>query len=123
MLKRQCRWFFLAVICFLIATFLTATGNLQAENNQVENRQVRKIKKTSGLPYCTKLNINKVSTWIYDNGDSDIDPSSISGFTYPKGSGKTVVFESGLIWGAKVNGQTRIGGSTYTHGLQPGKIV
>ncbi len=48
-----------------------------------------------------------------------------SGFVFPKGSGKTPIYESGLLWGAKVgtDPQPRVGGSAYRSGLQSGKIL
>ena len=71
------------------------------------------------------MNINNVSTLIYNDGNSDIDPSGNSGAIFPKGSGKAAVFESGLLWGAKIAGdpQVRVGGSAYRQGFQPGKIL
>ena len=82
-----------------------------------------KLKKTSSLEHRTKFNINNISTWIYNNGDADIRPDGNSGFEYPKGSGKAAIFESGFVWGGKVNGKILVGGSTYSQGLQPGKIL
>ena len=82
--------------------------------------------KTTGNPVVTFININNISTPIRNNGISDINVAqTLAGFTYPKGSGKTAVFESGLLWGAKVAGdpQVRVGGSEYKSGLQPGKLL
>lgn len=106
-----------------ILPLMICLGMLALSVARAEGWGVKQLRKTNGLPNHTKLNINRVSTWIYNNGDSDLDPSANSGFTYPKGSGLTAVFESGLVWGAKVNGVTQVGGSTYNHGVQPGKIL
>lgn len=83
------------------------------------------LNKPQGNPVRTFLNINNLSTQIYNDGNSDITPDGNSGLVFPKGSGKTAVFESGLLWGAKVAGdaQVRVGGSAYRQGLQPGKII
>ena len=81
-----------------------------------------KLKKTTYLTHSTKFNINNISTWIYNNGDADIRPDGNSGFEYPKGSHKAAIFESGFVWGGKINGKILVGGSTYSQGLQPGKI-
>lgn len=86
------------------------------------------LRKTTGTPARTNLNINRISTPFVNNGDSDLDASGNSGFEYPLGSGKTAFFESGLIWGCVLDGVTsddsiRVGGSAYRHGLQPGKIL
>ncbi len=79
-----------------------------------------------GDPVRAYLNLNNISTIFKNDGISDIDAfQSNSGFVYPKGSGKTAVFTSGLIWGAFVPGdpQVRVGGTTYRTGLQGGKII
>jgi len=82
------------------------------------------LKKTNGLPNWTKLNINNISTYFRNNGDSDLDNNSQSGFVYPKGSGKTCFFQSGFLWGAKINGaEVKVGGSAYSSGMQPGRIL
>jgi hypothetical protein len=78
-----------------------------------------------GFPIRAHLNLNNISTIFKNTGISDIDPSQVaSGFVYPFGSGKTAVYVSGLIWGAKIVGdpQVRVGGSTYREGLQCGWI-
>jgi hypothetical protein len=83
------------------------------------------LKKTLGSPVKTFLNINNISTQLYNDGDGDITADGNSGLVFPKGSGKTAVFESGFLWGAQVAGdpQVRVGGSTYGSGLQSGKII
>ncbi len=70
--------------------------------------------------------MNNISTVFRNNGISDIDAAQQnSGFKYPKETGKTAVFASGLIWGVKIAGdpQVRVGGSAYDTGLQGGKII
>ena len=83
------------------------------------------LNKTQGNPVRTFLNINNISTQIYNDGNSDITPDGNSGVIFPKGSGKTAVFESGLLWGVQIPGdpQVRVGGSAYRQGLQSGKIL
>jgi hypothetical protein len=92
---------------------------------RAEGESKGKAAKVTGTPVRTYLNINNLSTQIYNDGNSDIDPSGNSGLIYPKGSNKGAVFESGFIWGALVPGdpQPRVGGSTYRQGLQPGAVV
>lgn len=87
--------------------------------NKISNR----LTANNNITY-TKLNINNISTYYYNNGDTDINPRSNSGFVFPKNSGKTAIFESGLVWGTKIAGDTipRVCGSTYGSGLQPGII-
>lgn len=74
----------------------------------------------------TFLNINNISTPLRSNGTADINvQQNNSGLVFPKGSGKSPIYESGLLWGAKVGAdpQPRVGGSSYSSGLQAGKII
>jgi hypothetical protein len=98
-----------AIISFFLFPFLSAQKN--------DNPQL-------GLPIRAYLNLNNISTIFENTGISDINMDGNSGFKYPKETGKTAVFESGLIWGVKIEGdpQVRVGGSTYREGLQGGWI-
>lgn len=78
---------------------------------------------TADANIYSKFNINQISTFIYNDGRADIGDYGNSGLVYPKGSRCTAVFQSGLLWGGKVNGQIRTGGSAYRTGLMPGKIL
>jgi hypothetical protein len=71
----------------------------------------------------SKFNINQISTYIFNNGWADQNLNGNSSFVYPKGTNGTAIFQSGLVWGGKVDGQIRTGGSTYYSGLRPGKIL
>lgn len=86
-----------------------------------------KVSEITGLPVRTRLNANYISTVLRNNGISDIDAEEDnSGFVYPKGSGKTAVFQSGFIWGGIVASDStnpKLGGSQYISVLQPGKII
>ena len=83
----------------------------------------KKLQKQNTEVHFTHFNINNISTYVYNNGDADISPTGNSGFIYPKGEHKAAVFESGLVWDATINGEIRVGGSTYNQGLRPGKIL
>ena len=108
-----------SLFVFLILVFTAMQVGAEGEMNG----KATKLSKVLGSPSRTHFNINNVSTWIYNNGDSDIRPDGNSGFEFPKGSGLTAVFESGFVWGATVNGEKRVGGSTYEQGLLPGSVL
>lgn len=108
-----------SLFVFLILVFTAMQVGAEGEMNG----KATKLSKVMGSPSRTHFNINNVSTWIYNNGDSDIRPDGNSGFEFPKGSGLTAVFESGFVWGATVNGEKRVGGSTYEQGLLPGSVL
>jgi hypothetical protein len=99
---------------------LSITPFILAQNKYPDNKSV------SGSPEHTFLNLNNISTFFTNTGKSDFDEiEQHSGFKYPKETGKTAVFMSGLIWGVKIpnDPQVRVGGSTYITGLQGGKIL
>lgn len=83
----------------------------------------KSLRKTEGVPSYTRFNINNISTFIKNDGESDINPNGNSGFTFPKGSNKQAIFQAGFLWGGIVNGQKRVGGSVYRQGTVPGKIL
>ncbi|MGE5497266.1 MAG: hypothetical protein ACM3Q2_04315, partial [Syntrophothermus sp.] len=105
----------LAVSIFT-AVFFT---NINAEGGGGKSN----LKKSDGTPSYARFNINNISTFFYSDGISDINLQQNSGFTFPKGSGKTAVFQTGFVWGGKVNNQVRVGGFTYKSGVQPGRII
>lgn len=80
-------------------------------------------KLTTYTPRYSKFNINKISTYVYNNGEADIDRSSNSGFEFPIGTDHYAVYKSGLLWGAKISGKIYSGGSAYNSGLSPGRIL
>jgi hypothetical protein len=87
-----------------------------------DNKNSKSVKKPAGQPQTYKLNINNISTYIYATAETDIDGSN-PGMEWPKGSNKHPVYQSGFLWGADVNGQIRVGGTTYNSGLLPGAIL
>lgn len=102
------------IICSVISNLFAEGNKIKGENNSFK----------SGTNFSTvKFNINNVSTYFSNNGASDLDPDGNAGFVFPKGSSKAVFYESGLVWGAKVDESIRVGGSTYNHGLQGGRIL
>ncbi|MCK9210149.1 MAG: hypothetical protein M0P61_04850 [Ignavibacteriaceae bacterium] len=111
------------LLVFLMSILILAPAELQAEGNKKDGGN--KLNKTNAQTASTYLDINNISSFFYNNGISDIASSGNSGFVYPKGSGRTAVFTSGLLWGAKVAGFTdpRVGGTAYRTGLVPGKVL
>ena len=102
---------------FLLGIVAFAKDGSKDKNNNI-NKSLDQIARTY-------LDINQISTQFYNNGISDLDASGNAGLVYPKGSGKTACFTSGLLWGGKITGEAtpRVGGSAYRTGLQPGAIL
>jgi len=106
-------------LVFLLLIFsMLISGSVMAK----DNKNSKSVKKPAGQPQTYKLNINNISTFIYANGETDIDGSN-PGMEWPKGSNKHPVYQSGFLWGADVNGQIRVGGTTFNSGLLPGAIL
>ncbi len=64
--------------------------------------------------------------WIGNNGMGSHNPiTDDAGFYWPGGEDAklSAIFADGLIWGANVEGEIRVNGSTYRYGLQAGKII
>ncbi|MBU2494445.1 MAG: T9SS type A sorting domain-containing protein [Bacteroidetes bacterium] len=114
----------LNVITLILTLLLISSQYSFAERDVSKNNKDKlSLSKTDGSPSYTRFNINRTSTWIKNDGETDIQQSGNSGFIYPKGSNKAVFFQSGFVWGGKVNGEIRVGGSTYNQGLLPGAVV
>jgi hypothetical protein len=110
-------------LIFVVSLIFIAQTAVNAEGHGKENKSLQKV--TVQTP-ATYLDINNIFTVMRNNGISDIDINQQnSGLVFPKGSGKTAVFTSGLLWGAKIPGdpQVRVGGDAYDAGLQPGAIL
>ncbi|MBE0643200.1 MAG: T9SS type A sorting domain-containing protein [Bacteroidetes bacterium] len=70
------------------------------------------------------IGVNRMLMWISNNGSTSHNPATdASGFEWPLGSGKHIVYQEGLVFGGMVGGEVRIGGSTYRQGLQAGYIT
>jgi hypothetical protein len=101
---------------FLFFLFINVTSFAQLKEKPV-------TQSSSLITHYVKMNINNVSTFIYNNGKADLSNTGDSGFEYPTGSGRTLFYESGLLWTAFQNGKLKSGGSSYYSGLSPGKIL
>ena len=69
---------------------------------------------------------NRIKMWVSNNGDGSHDPiNSNNGFYWPIDITDTTqaIYEDGLVWGGYQDGNLKVGGSTYLHGLQAGKII
>ncbi len=83
-------------------------------------------KRATNDSYGTIL-INNIFNYYSNNGDGSYNIyTGNSGLEWPKGSNNTAVFQDGLVWGGMPLAharQIRVGGSTYRHGLQAGRIL
>ena len=102
---------------FTLIVFLSCTGLLPGQS-------------AGNPPHPTtndqydSIDVNNIRMWLNNNGNMSYNERmSGNGFEWPKNSGKTLVFEDGLIFGGMVDGNLHVGGSTYRQGLQAGPIL
>ena len=113
----------IAGLCCLMAAF---TMDATSGERDKKAAPAGSLNMTLGTPVYTWINANRISTILRNNGTADIDVAQAnSGLQYPKGSNKTAIYLSGPLWGARIAGdpQPRVGGSAFTSGLQPGKML
>ncbi len=105
---------------FLLILFVTSIGTFAKPKNG-NNRKSAKV--TGSAVTTTYMDINNLIALQSNVGNSDYNRNSQNGTEFPNGSGKSIIFESGLVWGGLVGGVPNVGGSTYGSGLQPGPIL
>jgi len=98
------------------------------------------LRKSTGEPMATLININNISMWVKADGSSVLksypsvrDPNRLCRWSviYPRGA-KGVIYQDGILWGGLVHdgkvvhfdrpSLLRVGGVRYSSGLQPGRI-
>jgi len=101
----------------------SADGGIVYDGGEKDKKQ---LSKPNTNDFNNFIAINQIFMWVGNNGMGSHDPRTDgSGFYWPGGENATIsaIYEDGLIWGAKVDTQIRVNGSTYRHGLQAGKIL
>ena len=108
---------------YLVLSLILLGSTVIVRAEGVDGKKGKVLNKTTGTPGATKFNINNISSFFGNDGVSDLNTTGDSGFQFPIGSGKTVFYESGFVYGGYVNKEWRVGGSTYSRGQVPGRIV
>jgi hypothetical protein len=76
------------------------------------------------LDAARRIDVNEVNMWATNFGAFAEDlATSAPGFEFPRGSGHTAIFASGLWLGTKVGVDTRVTVSEYSSEYQPGPIL
>ncbi len=74
--------------------------------------------------HAVLLDANDVRTWVINDGTLGRDPlTGNAGFEYPAGSGKTVVYVTGLWISGLVSGEVRTACADYQTEFQAGQIL
>jgi hypothetical protein len=116
-----------SVYPLLAAFVLCSLPGIPLVGKDLPDAKLRSLSKTTGTPGRARININRWSSGFFNDGMCDVDvaiPNNAGGY-YPKGSGFSAIYESGVLWGAHygVGGEVRIGGVMFYSGLVPGKIL
>ena len=70
------------------------------------------------------IDVNNIAMWVNANGLFAANPESgHSGFEFPKGSGKTLVYSAGPWVVGKMDGEIRTAGAYYSTEYKPGLIL
>ena len=111
---------------FFFFFFLLSAIHITFAGKPADSKSIRSLAKTATTNVYIPMDINNIFNYYSNNGDGSFNPFTTSneGFEFPIGSKEgTCVFEDGLVWTAFKNDTLYCGGSTYSHGLQPGRII
>ncbi|HTR98915.1 MAG TPA: hypothetical protein VML00_04135, partial [Bacteroidota bacterium] len=110
--------------CIIAATLLASAP---AFGGSTRPRSASSASQATGNDLYRPFLINSIFNYYGNNGDGSYNKFSTTneGVEFTRGSGKTCVFEDGVVWGGYHKGRTtpKVGGSVYRHGLQAGPIV
>lgn len=112
----------------LLALAISAPRARAADEGTKNKWRGSRLAKVNASTNQTLINVAQVSSWIYSDGRSAIQPDGNSGLYFPRGSLiSTAIFQDGLVWGGKVNDGgdpvIRVGGQTFSIGTVPGAIT
>ncbi len=96
--------------------------------SDVDNSSVNSVSQQFIIAVNSKYDhtsMNRVSQWIGNNGLSSNDGKGGAGLFWPvdRTPTPTAIYQDGVVWGAKINGEIKVNGNTYNQGLQAGKIL
>jgi len=114
---------FIKILVAVLASLLWVNLALSAA---AEKDKTQGLQKTTTNDDYSWFTINNLFNWYGNNGNQSYNiATGNSGLEFPKNSGKTAVFEDGVIWGGFHKGRSdpKVGGDAYRYGLQAGRIL
>src|SRR5438128_2019747 len=101
----------------IIAGILILFVGINFKENYYQNNLVS--------PYYSTLDANNIKSYFWASGIFDQNDSiqNLAGFEWPKGTGKTALFTSGLSISGYVNNQLRLAAASYKGEYRPGYCI
>ena len=108
------------IVAFAFVTLGLRSGAVAAENGRGGPKQLAKPALRGDY---VKFDANNISTFIRNNGSFNRDPGTgNAGFEWPKGTGNTANYASGLWMGGKVGTDVRVAIAEYSYEFDAGPI-
>ncbi|HEX9655893.1 MAG TPA: hypothetical protein VGB89_03125 [Bacteroidota bacterium] len=109
-------------LAFLFACALLLTSTVQAKDRP--GQTAPGLNKTTISGDFQYMDVNRISTPVRNNGSFNRDPGTgNAGFEWPKGTGNTANYASGLWVGGKRGGVVRVAVAEYAYEYDAGPIV
>lgn len=113
---------FINIIMFLIMIISTVLSETPATKSKSNRRSAPSGIGTTGD--FALFDVNAISTIIRNNGSFDRDPATgNSGFEWPKGTGNTAIYASGIWIGGSINDTARVAVAEYSYEYEAGAIL
>jgi len=104
---------FLLAICFLIFG-----------GSKSDAKELNFVQQTTVIRDSAWIDANQIAMIIMNNGTFARDPKTgNAAFFYPRGTDKTAIYNAGLWFAGKVNGEIRTACADYVTEYQPGVIL
>jgi len=112
---------FFVTLAFLFGCALLLTSTAQAKDRPGQTAGVAKTTISGDFQY---MDVNRISTPIRNNGSFNRDPGTgNAGFEWPKGTGNTANYASGLWVGGKRGGTVRVAVAEYAYEYDAGPMI
>ena len=112
---------FLNLPLILVALLFFGLKILEAKE---DNKKVGPLHKVAIKGDNTVFDVNNIKTYIRNNGSFNRDPGTgNAGLEWPKGSGNTAIYASGLWIGAKTHDTVRVAIAEYSYEYIAGSIA
>jgi len=99
----------------------SVNGAIRLHTNASSNVDVPA--KVIAIPVAQRFDANNIGMWVVRDGRFACDPFQAPGFEWPRGTGKTAIYSSGIWIGAKVGADIRTASARYRSEFQAGPIV